>query len=557
MSKKSAGKPIDHQQEHPEDPVFPIDLSKIKKLVDKMNKESIGADRLEFDEVRESICGTTDDSQPVEQYDGTLGVTQAFVNNNESAVGVLRWHTNLADIYSNPGNVAGQRWCTGTLITNNLFLTAGHCFDQTGGGWSRPRINGTTNIISPEEIATRMNVEFDFQVNSAGVLKTPVAIAIEELIEYRLDGLDFAIVRLAGSPGTQFGTTQLAPDDGNVGDMLCIIGHPAGQPKRIEAGPLTSFDAHRVRYNDIDTLGGNSGSGILRASDGCIVGIHTNGGCNEQMTGSNFGVRISRVRDASPTIQGLASHTGRLRDLLRTDVSADRIITTLQDDVQKPIRDDVVTSIIPDRFTNILDDRRPTNVRDDVITSFLADRRPTNIVEDGPTNIIADRGPTSVRDDVRTNPINDRFPTSTLKDQGPTNLLLDRRPTDIRLDQGPTNVFQDTGGTDPVGDRKSSGLDKQFSDGLRPGGLTGRPPLFNRGEQPFVLATPHHASGSMGGLAQAPGSGGADDIEGYLAELEAAYAELQAQAEMIAADMAAIEAEFDQVLVEFDDYFDG
>ncbi|PWL35899.1 MAG: hypothetical protein DCO97_06945 [Marivita sp. XM-24bin2] len=23
------------------------------------------------------------------------------------------------------------------MISNNLFLTAGHCFDQTGGGWSR------------------------------------------------------------------------------------------------------------------------------------------------------------------------------------------------------------------------------------------------------------------------------------------------------------------------------------------------------------------------------------------------------------------------------------
>ena len=34
-----------------------------------------------------------------------------------------------------------------------------------------------------------------------------------------------------------------------------------------------------ISYSDIDTLGGNSGSGILRASDGRLVGIHTNGGC--------------------------------------------------------------------------------------------------------------------------------------------------------------------------------------------------------------------------------------------------------------------------------------
>jgi V8-like Glu-specific endopeptidase len=29
------------------------------------------------------------------------------------------------------------------MISNDLFLTAGHCFDQTGGGWERPRINNT------------------------------------------------------------------------------------------------------------------------------------------------------------------------------------------------------------------------------------------------------------------------------------------------------------------------------------------------------------------------------------------------------------------------------
>lgn len=550
MSKKSTNKAVDHQQEHPDDPVFPLDFSQIKRLVDKMNKESIGSDRLEYDEVRESICGTTDDSQPVEQYDGSLGVTQAFVNNNQSAVGVLRWHSNLADVYTNPGNVAGQRWCTGTLITNNLFLTAGHCFDQTGGTWRRPRVNGTTNIISPQEIATRMNVEFDYQVNSAGTLKTPVSVGIEELIEYRLDGLDFAIVRLAGSPGTQFGTTGLAPDDGNVGDMLCIIGHPAGQPKRIEAGPLTSFDAHRVRYNDIDTLGGNSGSGILRASDGCIVGVHTNGGCNEAMTGSNFGVRISRVRDASPTIQGLSAHTNRIRDQLQTDVASDQL-TSIQDDVHKNIRDDIATAVVPDRMTAILADRIPTNFQDDVVTHFVADKRPTTPRDDHFTGFLADKRPTTtVLDRGPTHVIRDQSPTSILRDVGPTNFIKDQRPTTILNDRGPTNLLEDTGGTHPVGDRKTTGLDKQFSDRLKTDPLRGRINPLNRGEQPFVLATPHHASGSMAGLAQTPGAG-AGDVDQYLDELQMAYEELQAQAEEIAAQMEYIEMEFDEIAVEF------
>ena len=38
-----------------------------------------------------------------------------------------------------PGDVSGERFGTGALISDELFLTAGHCFDQSGGGWERPR----------------------------------------------------------------------------------------------------------------------------------------------------------------------------------------------------------------------------------------------------------------------------------------------------------------------------------------------------------------------------------------------------------------------------------
>jgi V8-like Glu-specific endopeptidase len=255
--------------------------------------------------ILESICGTADDSQNVEQYDGTLGVTTAFVNAHQASMGQVQWNANLAATYTNPGNVSGVRWGSGTLISQDLFLTAGHLFDRSANGWQLPRQNGTNDVISSQEIATNMRVNFNFQFDPAGNPRPEVSFAITQLVEFRLDGLDFAIIRLAGNPAATFPIARISPADAAVGDMACVIGHPAGQPKRVEAGPVTAFSGVQIRYNDIDTLGGNSGSGIITAPDGRVVGVHTNGGCNPAGTGSNFGVRISSIIAASPTLRDL------------------------------------------------------------------------------------------------------------------------------------------------------------------------------------------------------------------------------------------------------------
>lgn len=85
--------------------------------------------------------------------------------------------------------------------------------------------------------------------------------------------------------------------------MLAIIGHPAGVPKRIEAGPLTNISGDSLFYNDIDTLGGNSGSAIWQASTARIVGVHTNGDCTTAGDGANSGVRIERMLQESPILR--------------------------------------------------------------------------------------------------------------------------------------------------------------------------------------------------------------------------------------------------------------
>lgn len=293
----------------------------------------------DYSEILESICGTTDDSQPVEQYDGTLGVTTAFVDAHQKPAVQVQWNDNLASIYTNPGDVNGVRWGSGTMIGPDLMLTCGHLFDADPNGWTVPRQNGTNNAISPQEIATNMHVNFLYQVDSTGTLRAEQRFPITQLIEYRLGGLDMAICRIGGNPGNTYGWTEVSTTNAAVGDMLAIIGHPAGQPKRIEAGPCTSISATTIRYNDIDTLGGNSGSGILDGATGRIVGVHTNGGCNTQGTGSNSGVAITAIRNASPTLQALpqGSQTAVADDNIATAVAADVHATLLASDTIKAL----------------------------------------------------------------------------------------------------------------------------------------------------------------------------------------------------------------------------
>jgi V8-like Glu-specific endopeptidase len=354
--------------------LFPLHLDIVRKVSEL---EFDTGDEDAYSSLLESICGATDDSQPVEQYNGVLGVTTTFVTAHQSAVGQLQWNNNLAALYTNPGNVSGVRWCTGTLISNDLFLSAGHCFDQTGGGWIRPADNTTGATISSAEIATNMHVNFNYQVDPTGVLRSEQSYPILSLVEYRLGGLDFSIVRLGGNPGASWGMTQVANIDAATGDMLCIIGHPAGWPKRIEAGPCLNVAGTTITYDDIDTLGGNSGSGVLRASDGRIVGVHTNGGCGASSpgVGSNSGVRITSIIAQSPTLQSLTT----LVTLKFTDDP-----TTLK------FRDDNIT-------LKFRDDNITLKFRDDNITLKFTD--------DGGTNPYIDAGGTGTIkaiDDVKT-----------------------------------------------------------------------------------------------------------------------------------------------------------
>lgn len=227
-----------------------------------------------------SICGKND-LQHVNDYDGSLGPSVQFVRKHQGAVGALAM--------GSPGNT--RKFCTGTMISEDLFLTASHCIgrDITSNYavFNYEKANGTNSPL-PEEAVRILEVVEDGEANGGR--------------------LDYAILRLEGKPGRKYGMTGIKAYDVAQGNRVNIIQHPRGQMKQVEAGPTAGLAGVYFRYADLDTEPGSSGSGVLD-NDGFIVGVHTNGGCYSS-GGANKGVRMSEIAKVSGIVQQMSQASG-------------------------------------------------------------------------------------------------------------------------------------------------------------------------------------------------------------------------------------------------------
>ena len=159
-------------------------------------------------------------------------------------------------------------FCSGTLVDDDLVLTAGHCFDSAAD------CNGMRFVFGYYLATPGSPVE----VTSAEVFRC------QEVVLRRLNGTsrpeatqDYALVRLDRSAAPRFRPVPRRPsqDPLRVGEALTLISFGSGLPAKIDQGGRVAFVGRSASATGfglhVDAFGGSSGGGVFDAA-GRLVG---------------------------------------------------------------------------------------------------------------------------------------------------------------------------------------------------------------------------------------------------------------------------------------------
>jgi len=206
-------------------------------------------------------------------------------------------------------------FCSGTLIDDDLVLTAGHC-------------------ITSASACTNTRFVFKFLRPSAGALETVTTqdifsctnIVARQQAVVNGRNLDYAVVRIDRSASPRFTPAPVRAGGAALanGTSVTVIGSGSGVPFKIDSGGSVR-DARSSTLDyfvaNTDTFGGNSGSGVYENTGYSVAGILvrgetdyvSSGSCSIVNTCTEAGCRGEDITYVRPAIEAYCAVAGSQR----------------------------------------------------------------------------------------------------------------------------------------------------------------------------------------------------------------------------------------------------
>lgn len=206
--------------------------------------------------------------------------------------------------------------CTGFILSNGAFVTAGHCVDNDADGVvDSTFLSGTVDFNVPDSSLDGC-IALDSSVRSYPI-DSVVAFEHETGLGGSKSGKDWAVFRvnlngLGKDAALEEGFLRPDNDGAGIGTTIRVTGygddtHPnnGGQcggnsrayTLQTNTGPVEFVLAKKILHK-ADTEGGNSGSPIIKESTGRAVGIHNAGLCNLELFNSGVSFKKDLIQDA-------------------------------------------------------------------------------------------------------------------------------------------------------------------------------------------------------------------------------------------------------------------
>jgi V8-like Glu-specific endopeptidase len=166
-------------------------------------------------------------------------------------------------------------FCSGTLVEEDVVLTAGHCVREISGTAGIPYITSISFVFG-------YRVERQGETGQTEIPQTQIfrgrQVLGGELVGNA--GRDWALVKLDRPVPSSLAEPVTAWHAGEIqlDQSVYVIGHPSGLPVKYAPDASVQAASDSAYFTaDLDTFGGNSGSGVFDAATHELVGVLVRG----------------------------------------------------------------------------------------------------------------------------------------------------------------------------------------------------------------------------------------------------------------------------------------